>query len=746
MMLQLPSLDTGRFPDLADESRAAIPRLAPRWTDHNLSDPGITLTELVAAEVDRLLYRVDRVTRADTEALLRLLGFVPHPPASARGVVAFALASAAASPQTLPAGLELVADDASGGAVPLVLRDTVRVGAATLVAVLAGNDGAATDVTRALAVGAPVAALGNDPAASLGSALYLGFAPAPDVGELLHLALSLDESRLDPAPLSARPLAAPQALAGAAVYVWEAFDGAAWHFLDAEDSTGGLVLSGTVRLTTDRALPPSILPPHTAQLSWLRCRLTDGVPDVAPMLTGIAIHAGRVDQAAAAMSRLPLDPGLVVSPGRDVSPGSSAALALVLNEDGEVTELAAGPPLTMPEVRVFDRTSSTLHAALVPLGRGIRSPRQIFRLPGAPVLADRLRVWVARSSPSGPEAETVQTIPSLDAAGPHEAVAVLDPVDGTLTVGDGRHGRMIAPNEVVFASYETTRGGPGNVRAAAACRIAGDPDGPNSSLLGRPAGTVAAEIAVDIPWSLQGGSDAESLERAGGRAARRLSAHERLLELLPPGGPGTLDGLDAEEVRRCEPPERAMTGPDLERIARATAGRAIARCRAFAEVEPSLPGVRAAGTATLVVVPWLPRLRPEPSPALLTAVRAQIEERRTVGSRILVTGPSYVTVAVHAELALSATADRPATLRAANDALDRFLHPLTGGTRGRGWPFGRDVYRADVLAVLDGIPGVMDVASLELVDDTGRKACGNLCIAATDLVAPGVHKLTEAIA
>ena len=34
-------------------------------------------------------------------------------------------------------------------------------------------------------------------------------------------------------------------------------------------------------------------------------------------------------------------------------------------------------------------------------------------------------------------------------------------------------------------------------------------------------------------------------------------------------------------------------------------------------------------------------------------------------------------------------------------ALDRFFHPLAGGPEGGGWPFGRDVYRSEVLQVLD---------------------------------------------
>ncbi len=39
-------------------------------------------------------------------------------------------------------------------------------------------------------------------------------------------------------------------------------------------------------------------------------------------------------------------------------------------------------------------------------------------------------------------------------------------------------------------------------------------------------------------------------------------------------------------------------------------------------------------------------------------------------------------------------------------ALRRFLHPLTGGVDGVGWPFGRAPRRSDLGRVITGVPGV----------------------------------------
>ena len=48
MPLPVPNLDDRKFQELVDEAKRRIPRYAPAWTDHNVSDPGITLIELFA--------------------------------------------------------------------------------------------------------------------------------------------------------------------------------------------------------------------------------------------------------------------------------------------------------------------------------------------------------------------------------------------------------------------------------------------------------------------------------------------------------------------------------------------------------------------------------------------------------------------------------------------------------------------------------------------------------------------------
>jgi len=64
MPLPLPNLDTRRFDDLVAEMRALIPQYAPEWTNHNLSDPGMTLVDLLAWMTEATLYRTNRIPEA----------------------------------------------------------------------------------------------------------------------------------------------------------------------------------------------------------------------------------------------------------------------------------------------------------------------------------------------------------------------------------------------------------------------------------------------------------------------------------------------------------------------------------------------------------------------------------------------------------------------------------------------------------------------------------------------------------
>lgn len=73
MPIPLPNLDDRTYDDLVAEARDLIPALCPEWTDHNPSDPGIALIELLAWLTEMVLYRIDRVPDANYWAFMELL-------------------------------------------------------------------------------------------------------------------------------------------------------------------------------------------------------------------------------------------------------------------------------------------------------------------------------------------------------------------------------------------------------------------------------------------------------------------------------------------------------------------------------------------------------------------------------------------------------------------------------------------------------------------------------------------------
>ena len=73
MSLRVPDVDDRSYPDLLQEGIALIPRYTRQWTNHNASDPGITLVELFAYLTESFIYRLNRVSDANRAKFLKLL-------------------------------------------------------------------------------------------------------------------------------------------------------------------------------------------------------------------------------------------------------------------------------------------------------------------------------------------------------------------------------------------------------------------------------------------------------------------------------------------------------------------------------------------------------------------------------------------------------------------------------------------------------------------------------------------------
>src|SRR3954469_832849 len=90
-MIPPPKLDDRTFNDIVEEAISMIPRYAPEWTNHNPSDPGITLIELAAWMTDLLIYRRNQVPEETSVAFWNLLGIKLKPPRAAKALIRFSL-------------------------------------------------------------------------------------------------------------------------------------------------------------------------------------------------------------------------------------------------------------------------------------------------------------------------------------------------------------------------------------------------------------------------------------------------------------------------------------------------------------------------------------------------------------------------------------------------------------------------------------------------------------------------------
>lgn len=88
-MIPTVNLDDRTFDDIRDEAIRLIPRYCPEWTNHNASDPGITLIELFSWMTEMTLYRLNKVPQKNYLAMLELMGMSLSPPQGARAIVRF---------------------------------------------------------------------------------------------------------------------------------------------------------------------------------------------------------------------------------------------------------------------------------------------------------------------------------------------------------------------------------------------------------------------------------------------------------------------------------------------------------------------------------------------------------------------------------------------------------------------------------------------------------------------------------
>ncbi|MEA2338346.1 MAG: hypothetical protein QOE82_2353 [Thermoanaerobaculia bacterium] len=307
MPLDAPNLDDRRFADIVEEARALIPNYLPEWTDHNLSDPGITLVQLFAWLSEMILYRLNKVPELHYIKFLQLIGVERKAAAPTRAEITFnvdpALATvivprgtrigaapAPVSPSAMTApSLDVPPDDEP----PVFETDEplIAIGAPLKYVVVFDGLMPLDKTTSNGVTGQWYAPFGSK--LRVNSALYLGIAalaPFPSDEMNLTFRIHTDPKHLQPV----QSAGAAGASAAPATLAWEYFDGLFWRALEVlHDETNALTTSGHLYFRGPSKAVQSVLPPITESVFWIRCRIVTFQYDRPPALDAVVTNTVR---------------------------------------------------------------------------------------------------------------------------------------------------------------------------------------------------------------------------------------------------------------------------------------------------------------------------------------------------------------------------------------------------------------------------------------------------------------------
>lgn len=651
MALPIPNLDDRNFQELLDEARRLIPQYCPGWTDHNLSDPGITLLELFSTLMSSMIYRLNRVPEKSYLTFMDLMGIRLEPPKPAEAALTFRLGAELFGPKAqakyIPADTEVAAQQTPTSEQPVsyCTYHDLEIRPPVPVMVLTTGPGAKLDnQRRMLLVGDDITDAQERNAVPVfqkrpvaGDAFYLGFS-ADLSRHLIRLTLVLETKGGGVIP-ERPPL------------VWEAYCNGEWlpAEIEGKDETGALNRRGTRDL--ELHLPVGMTRAEQIdrndqrhRLFWLRCRYTGSQPDV---------------------------------PGYDESP--------------EVKTL---------RVTTWGATTDARHA--IPVlnelpGRSTGEAGQQFQLAYAPILhgsqpfALEVQVLDQRGTPTGTW-EPWQEVETFAASDRDNVHFMIDRVSGVVRFGprirepDGQermYGKIPPTNGLIRVPlYRWGGGAQGN-----------KPDIGTLTVMTK---TLPYVDSVTNRQQARGGFDAETIERAMVRAPLLLRTRERAVTAqdfeflvraadqgiaragcLAPGQAGHTGIVPVGTIRLLLVPERTpptglIPAEDLR-----------LRQERIDGVHAYLYDRRLLTTNLSIEEPAYLRVQ----------IDAQLKRQR-----------EFTTAAV----------EREALLRLYR-FLNPFIGgPGAEDGAGTGWPFGRDLFISEVFGVLMRVPGVAYVQTVQL--------------------------------
>ena len=260
MTLPAPNLDDRDFQSLVDDAKRLVQQRCPEWTDHNVSDPGVTFIETVADMVDQLIYRLNRVPDRNYVKFLELIGVRLFPPAAASAKVTFWLSAPQPAVVTIPVGARVATvRNEHEEAVTFTVSEELAIVPSSL-ARLASTIDEATCRDHGEAIDLKESFYCFDTPPKPNDALLMGLSdPVPSCAILLRFDCVIEGVGVDP---KNPPL------------VWEAWTADGWKACELDhDDTGGLNRAGDVVIHVPRGHKASVINGNRA--GWIRCRIVE---------------------------------------------------------------------------------------------------------------------------------------------------------------------------------------------------------------------------------------------------------------------------------------------------------------------------------------------------------------------------------------------------------------------------------------------------------------------------------------
>jgi Baseplate J-like protein len=258
---------------------------------------------------------------------------------------------------------------------------------------------------------------------------------------------------------------------------------------------------------------------------------------------------------------------------------------------------------------------------------------------------------------------------------------VLDWMTGEIRFGNGSYGKIppIGTGNLRMTYYRTGGGVQGNSPVGSIAQLKT---------------TIPYIDSVTNPIAAAGGADAESIESLIDRAPRQIRHGNRAV---------TIEDYQDLAIEASPEVARAKCFPLLN------LSQNPFEIQNLIDQLPQAPGV-----VSVIIVPRSLDPKPLPSIELINRVQSYIQARSIATAKIAVVGPLYIQFDIKVEIATVSLSGISEIEQNVKSTLDRFLHPLTGGSEGNGWTFGRTPHLSDFYALLESIPGIDHIQSLSI--------------------------------